>query len=185
MRILIALCLFLIWTTPAHAASPPLVIGDSISVASTPNLNAYGIRVDAQVGRQFGYSYWASFGEPYHEIVGGIDEVYALWRAARLPHTVVIALGTNGAITKDQMRLMVGDLTGHRIFFVTCYALPGTPAHAWVGESNRVLWWAHYTYHVPLILWSRVALIDNSDGLGVHPTIAGRAVFARLIAQAL
>ncbi|MEA2291135.1 MAG: hypothetical protein QOF17_155 [Solirubrobacteraceae bacterium] len=68
---------------------PPLAIGDSVMLGAADALARAGFEVDAHGCRQ---------------MAAGLDLMRARARAGRLPHTVILALGTNWVITRADIR---------------------------------------------------------------------------------
>ncbi len=150
------------------ARKPPkgrFIVGDSLTVGVSPSLHSAGFRVDGQVGRQFAV---------------GPGIVRAQGR--RLPRNVVVALGTNGAITLSTCRSIVKTAGKHRRVFLVTNRVP----RSWQGRNNKVLRQCNRSFKA-----SRVRMIDWYSatrgaphllaGDGFHLSSAGRERFARLI----
>src|SRR5205085_4891208 len=70
--------------TPRGVSDPPLVIGDSVTLAARSGLLQMGAAVDARVCRRF-------------------DEGLDILRRRHLPSVVVIALGSNPSVSEAQV----------------------------------------------------------------------------------
>jgi hypothetical protein len=108
---------------PALASSPPsgrFGVGDSIMVSATDELEAFGWKVNAEVGRQFST---------------GLRVVR--WRANRgtLPKRVIVHLGTNGAIDPDDCDALVAAAGPRRRVFLVTVKVP----RGWQDANNEVL----------------------------------------------
>ncbi|SEI96166.1 acyltransferase family protein [Demequina mangrovi] len=146
------------------------VVGDSVTLGSAPALAEAlpGVAVDAEVGRQFAV---------------GVDRIAQLARKDRLRPYVVVALGTNGAVTPEEMdRLLrvVGDRT---VVLVTPYG-----DRSWMaGSQKQVRAAAKRHDNVVLADWQRA--VEADPGLlgpdGIHPDDEGSAVFATVVKRAL
>lgn len=162
MKTLIAIILALSFITSAHAQ--PIQIGDSITIRCAPQLAHYGIRAEGRVGAQF---------------YDGVDHVQWLRLQHDLSRKVIIALGTNGAISYGQIYEMMGLLSHvNRVYFVTVHA-----DRSWTAEANGMMRFAKNH-------WKKVELIDWAAASeshpewfedGIHPTVTGCENYARLI----
>lgn len=156
------------------ASEPVLAVGDSVMLAASPTLSAtFGpaITVDAEVGRQ---------------VSAGLARIAAYRTSGALNryHTVVVALGTNGAFTPtqfDQMTTLVAGVA--HVVMVNVHA-----AKPWAAGDDAVLAQgvAAHRSQMKLVDWNTAAF---GPGLlypdGIHPDAAGSAVYARLLQQAL
>jgi peptidoglycan/LPS O-acetylase OafA/YrhL len=160
---------------PAQLApkEPILAIGDSVMLAAAPGLTAVfgsGITVDAEVGRQ---------------VDAGIARLQQYRSSGTLAtfKTVVIGLGTNGALTPDLFDQFVTVLAGvPNVVFVDSYA-----DRPWVATTNTTL--AQLIPQHPgwvEDMWTTVApgpgLLYPDD---IHPTPAGATAYADLLATTL
>ena len=148
---------------------PVLAVGDSVMLGCAADLEQLigrGLRVDAVVGRQA-------------EVT--IGRLAAYRAAGRLPSTVIVQIGDNGPVWYADMQHLRKVLTGvPRVVLVNVRL-----ARSWQNEVNSELksyarswpqavianWYAHS---------SQAMLVD-----GVHPSIAARAVYARVVFDAL
>jgi lysophospholipase L1-like esterase len=161
------------------------IIGDSITVGSTPDLEdkLSGVEINAVVGRQFASS--GSIDPATGRADPGGVEVA---RSMSLRQYVVFALGTNSAsLTRDQVRSAVDVIGGDKkIILVTNYDSrnPITYAsnNALINDAPRN--WSN----VSVADWASAAgrnpvLYVSTDG--VHPTAEGQKLFAETIVAAL
>ena len=155
---------------PAHSDIPggaPLAIGDSVLADAVPLLARYGFEVDGMVCRQMSQ---------------GLSLLRA--RDGRLPHLVVLALGTNGEVTPEQIDTALSILGPRRILvLVTPYGsvAPSSPAVIRAAAAS-------HPGRIVLLDWDRLAA-EHPDWLasdGVHlGGPAGIAAFAEMIAGVL
>jgi hypothetical protein len=169
----------LVVTAPAAvAAGPPkgrFVVGDSIALSATGELQQLDYGVNAKVGRQFGSGVWIV----RHEAELGT-----------LPRRVIVHLGTNGSIDPDDCdRLVAGAGPVRRVFLVTIkvprsWELPNNDTlracasrhdkvHVirwWSKSHDRPEWFADDGYHL------------NADGQRVFARFVDREVDAVLAA---
>ncbi len=146
-------------------------VGDSVLLASAVQLAATlpGISINAQVSRQ---------------VSAGLAIVQRLAAAGTLRPVVVFALGTNGAFTAQQMRLLIRAVGPHRdLVLVNTYE-----ARSWEAGVNRVMAAAaRRQAHVVLANW--FATIEHRTSLlwpdEVHPQPSGARLYARLVAAAV
>lgn len=153
---------------PALAATPIsqneiTIIGDSLTVRATSSLHEQipNAVVDAAVSRP-----WS----------GGLSALDNLKKSGKLYSTLVFALGTNNAsLTSSDIDSLLTAAQGSKIILVTIY---NSTHPDWANNVNGAIK-AAAVAHPDLIKiadWNAAvaanpALIDNSDGLGVHPTI--------------
>src|SRR5262245_31994353 len=154
--------------SPKHkvAPRPPLAIGDSSMLLALPALSRVGYRVNARGCRA------------YPE---GLRLLRAEARSHRLPHLVVIALGSDQSVTGGDIGRALKILGPNRKLGLV------TPRESGGGESNdaavirnagardpdriKVLDWVHYS--------AGHASWFQPDGL--HLTFSGAKAFARLL----
>ncbi len=154
--------------TPKHkvAPRPPLAIGDSSMLLALPALARVGYKVNARGCRA------------YPE---GLRLIRDEARHHRLPHLVVIALGSDQAVTAADISHALKVLGPHRKLGLV------TPRETGGGESNdatvirnagarnpqriKVLDWVHYS--------AGHSSWFQPDGL--HLTFSGAKAFARLL----
>ena len=153
---------------PASADVRALAIGDSVMLGAKWALTKRDIAVDAVVSRQ------ASSGP-------GIVKR----RAARLPTSVVIHLGTNGTLRpRDCHAVMAGVGETRTVYWMTIAA-----KRSWVPGNNRVIRACVRAYPGRTVLIDWAAATKNhpewlyADGIHLRPT--GARAYARLVANAL
>ncbi len=144
------------------------IIGDSITEGSKSQIESLlpGVDINSEVGRQF---------------TTGIE----IAKSMELRRVVVFALGTNSAnLTKSQIDEAIKTIGSDKnIYFVTNY---GTADYS---NNNTLLVEAASKYsNVTTIEWARS--VDSSpeqyiSSDGVHPTAAGKELFAKLIYNAV
>jgi hypothetical protein len=154
----------------AQKKLPPLAVGASVMLAASPALQQVlgpKATIDAAVGRQ------AS------DIAARI-EAYAL--DGDLPDKVVIQVGENGPLTKEDMDRLHADLRGiSQVVFVNVRV-----PRNWQDESNAVL--KAQTKH-----WKEATIADWYDASanpsllydGAHPNDQGQQVYANVVRKAL
>jgi hypothetical protein len=156
--------------TPPKRGRPPLAIGDSTMLLAMDHLARAGYNVDAHGCR-------------------GMEEGIAILRRrraiGRLPHLVVIALGTDFAISRRQIRRALHYLGPHRVLgLVTPWELGG-----YAGSDARVIRAAGAVYRkrITVLDWVKFSRGHGSwfQPDGCHLTFAGARAFARLFRQAL
>jgi hypothetical protein len=157
------------------------IIGDSITVGATAAIKQSlpEAKFYATTSKQFGGT---NASNP-----SGIDIVKD--PATELRDYVVIALGTNGSVSSSQIAEMVSALGSKRVLFVNNYHYGDIEYYA---ENNTGFAdAASKRPTVSVIDWSSAAhanyekYIDNSDGLGVHPTDDGKKLFATTVFDGL
>lgn len=161
---------------PAKKASTPpsggdgggsggtLVVGDSISEGSRAELEKAipGVEVNARVSRPF-------------------DEGANIIRrdAESLPGTLVIALGTNGGVSAGDYKALVDEVKDKspdtNVVGVNTYA-----DRDWTASTNAAI----DASGVPVADWHGAVEADKGllSGDGLHPSSAGKAKFAELVA---
>jgi hypothetical protein len=156
---------------PALAESPITAIGDSVMLASAPELQATfaGMTVDASVSRAM-YS--------------ADDILAALSAAGQLKPVVVIGLGTNGPITTDELTEILRILgPDRRLVLVNAYA-----ERDWTAAVNAQLAdFAAGNRRVELANWhdAIAGRLDLLAGDHVHPGPTGGQVYADEVHAAL
>ena len=167
--------------TPAPSPTGPVsrkvsggqvtAIGDSVMLASAAQLHAAlpGIYIDAQVSRQMS---------------AGLAEIERLAADGLLRRVVIVGLGTNGAVTRGQIRQLLAEIGPRRkLVLVNTYE-----ARPWEHEVNSVIAAAARDYpNVVLANW--LAAITHRTGLlwgdGVHPRPPGARLYAKVVAAAV
>lgn len=162
-------------SSPAPAAVLPAgadvqVIGDSVTVGSAAALTEAmpGIRITAEVGKQF---------------ATGVDEVEALADDGGLRDYLVVALGTNGSVGRDNLERLIAAAGDRRIVLVTPYG-----DRSWIpGAASDLRDAAKAHPNVVVAEWSKAVAKDTSvlGPDGIHPRGDGVDLFVRLIEDAL
>jgi hypothetical protein len=152
---------------------PILAIGDSVMLAAAPGLTSVfgsGITVDAEVGRQ---------------VDAGVARLQQYRSSGALAtfKTVVIGLGTNGALTPDLFDQFVTVLAGvPNVVFVDSYA-----DRPWVATTNTTL--DQLIPQHPGWVEDHWTTVAPGPGLlypdGIHPTPTGATAYADLLATTL
>ncbi len=152
------------------------IIGDSLTDQSRADIQDQlpGAVIDAKTSRP-----WSA----------GVSIVSDLKNSNKLTPVVVFALGTNNSsLSTGDIDNLLNASQGSQIILVTTYNLVHTD---WANNVNSTLKAAASAHadRIKIADWAAVAnpgLIDNSDGLGVHPTIpSGNQAFAKVIASAV
>jgi len=177
--------------TCARVARNPagvLVIGDSITANGFSDikkrLGALGHPscINARVGR--------STGE-------GVEVLRQYIRTTRIPHTVILALGTNDTLNVATVpglvrAAMFAAGSSTRVYWVNAFNAQSTraaEATAQTQQINRTLWQADHNYwNLAVVDWSgyitpRADYLLQSDG--VHPTGLGNQVRTTLMLNGL
>jgi hypothetical protein len=157
------------------------IIGDSITVGATAAIkqNLPEAKFYAATSKQFGGT---NSSNP-----SGIDIVKD--PETELRDYIVIALGTNGDVSSSQIAEMISALGSKQILFVNNYHYGDADSYASNNEGFADA--ASKRPTVSVIDWATAAhadyekYIDNSDGLGVHPTAEGKTLFASEILYGL
>ena len=156
---------------PRISGGQVIAVGDSVMLASAAALAADlpGIYIDAQVSRQMS---------------AGIVVLEQLAAAGRLRPIVVVALGTNGTVTADQLgqiRRIIGP--GRELVLVSTFgpqpwehevnaALTAAVMHA---RDTELADWARAIAPRPYLLWPD----------GIHPRPSGGSLYARVVLAAI
>jgi hypothetical protein len=151
---------------PRHfrLGSAPLALGDSVMLGAAWRLTRAGFETDTLCGRS-----------PR----AGIDVLQRRRRKGTLPEVVVVALGSNAAMTSRDIAAMLRVLGPRRKLMLV------TQTRSWrpVGAAPMRLASRRHPARVALIDWSRVAR-RNPDWLwgdGTHLRPAGLPGYTRLI----
>jgi peptidoglycan/LPS O-acetylase OafA/YrhL len=148
---------------------PILALGDSVMLGCAPVLEQHlgsRLRVDAVVGRQ------------------AVDTISRLaeYRAhGDLPATVIVQIGDNGPVWYSNLQRLRSVLSGvPHVVLINVRV-----ARSWQGEVDKAL--SEYVSS-----WPQAVLANwyshSNEGLlvdGVHPSVAGRAIYARVVLEAL
>lgn len=148
----------------------PLAIGDSPMLLALPNLAAEGYRANAHGCRQ-----WAE----------GMGVIRDFKRRDRLPRLVVVALGSNGVVTKADVHKAL-DLVGKKRTLGLV-----TPRETGGGSSNdaEVIREEAKAHAKRIVLLDWVKYSSGHSGWfqpdGLHLTLDGAEAFAKLLKKAL
>jgi peptidoglycan/LPS O-acetylase OafA/YrhL len=148
---------------------PILALGDSVMLGSAPVLEqrlGSRLRVDAVVGRQ---------------AVDTIARIAEYRAHGALPPTVIVQIGDNGPVWYENLQSLRAALSGVKHVVLVNVRVD----RAWQNEVNRAL-----QRFVPG--WSEAVIANwyghSSESMlvdGVHPSVAGRRVYAQTIVEAL
>jgi peptidoglycan/LPS O-acetylase OafA/YrhL len=150
-------------------SGPILALGDSVMLGCAPVLEqrlGSRLRVDAIVGRQ---------------AVDTISRIAEYRAEGALPSTVVVQIGDNGPVWYADLQRLHSVLRGvPHVVLVNVRV-----ARSWQNEVNKAL--SEYASSWPQAVianWyghsSEAMLVD-----GVHPSVAGRAIYAGVVVNAL
>ncbi|MBO0817764.1 MAG: acetyltransferase, partial [Actinobacteria bacterium] len=146
-------------------------IGDSVMLAAAPELHDAlpGIYIDAKVSRQ---------------MIQGLSVARRLAASGKLRQVLVLGLGTNGTVTRQEVRKLVSLLGPRRDLVLVNTFVP----RPWGRLNNAVLAAAARRYpNVVLANWSKT--ISHRTSLlwqdGIHPQPSGGRVYARMVKAAL
>ena len=149
------------------------IIGDSITVGSENEIKSKlsEATIDAKVSRQFS---------------AGLE---ILKTDNKDKKVVVMALGSNGTISTNDLNSAINETKDRTLILVTNYKLNDDNAY----KSNNALIKnaARENKNVKVADWANAVkdnpskYITNADGLGVHPTTDGTKLFAETIANAV
>jgi hypothetical protein len=149
------------------AGGPPLAIGDSVLADAVPLLVRDGFEADGMVCRQMSQ---------------GLTMLRA--RGATLPHLVVLALGTNGEVTAEQIDMALSLVGPGRVLSLV------VPHGSVVASTPSVIRRAAISHpgRIVLLDWDRL-VAGHANWLapdGVHlGSSAGIAAFAQLLTSVL
>jgi peptidoglycan/LPS O-acetylase OafA/YrhL len=153
----------------AIPSGPILAFGDSVMLGSAPVLEqrlGSRLRVDAVVGRQ---------------AVETIQRIAEYRAHGALPQTVIVQIGDNGPVWFENLERLRSVLGGVAHVVLVNVRVD----RSWQHEVNHTL-----EAFVPV--WPQAVLANwyahSSESLlvdGVHPSVAGRAVYAQTIVEAL
>lgn len=158
-------------TVPLPAAPQKFAIGDSVMLGAADELKAAGFTVDAGESRAF---------------VRGIDVVQALSDRSQLPQELVIHLGTNGAISNDQMDMMMRLVANvPKVLLIQNVVPDGS-----YDEDNNLLMInvASSLPNVEVLYWDGLAQQCQGDCIyqdGIHLKSTGAAYYTALIETVL
>jgi hypothetical protein len=148
---------------------PPIVLGDSVMVYAVPHLAKHGYRANAQECRQ-----WST----------GVGLIQRKRERGNLPHLFVMALGTNGPVTSDDIKAALKALPKNKVLGLV------TPRGSVAGDGAANMRRAarKHKHRIVLLDWVEYSAGHGSDwfaGDGLHLTDSGAAAYARLIAKAI
>jgi hypothetical protein len=145
----------------------PIVIGDSVMGFAVKPLGQRGFRANAMECRQ-----WYQ----------GIAMIQSLKARHRLPHLVVLALGSNGPVTSTGIHAALHALPKNKVLGLV------TPRGPVSGGGTGAMRTAakHHKHRIVLLDWVKYSAGHSSwfAGDGLHLNYAGAAAYARLIAKA-
>lgn len=155
-----------------HKASQMKVtaIGDSVLLDAAPELQKYipEIQVDAEIGRQ---------------LKDSIKIVQNKAKKKELASTVIIALGTNGSFSDDELNQMLQALKGHQVYLINTVV-----PKVWQNDVNTSLAKAaKENKNVHLINWYKLAhgKDDWFFNDGTHMNDKGAVIYANYIVKEL
>ena len=153
-------------TADAGLGAAPLAIGDSVLLGAGPETAALGYDVDVRGCRQ---------------MAEGIDVLRKRARTSGLPRLVVVALGSNSAVTTADVRAVLRLLgPGRLLGLVTPREVRGTLVDDAVTLRSAAARWPK---RIALVDWAKLSKsrprLTGSDG--IHLTIAGRTALADLL----
>ncbi|HWF35423.1 MAG TPA: hypothetical protein VG295_08615, partial [Solirubrobacteraceae bacterium] len=149
---------------------PPLAIGDSTMLLSGPGLAQQGYAVNAQPCR------------PFSDALVMLGQLKA---EARLPYMVVIALGSNGTVTQDEIGAALGLMCCTRkLVLVTPRQSGGTSGANAIVERDEA---RMHPGRIGLLDWVKYSAghPDWFQPDGLHLTAPGFIAFTRLLGTAL
>lgn len=153
--------------TGAHVGTAPLAIGDSVMLGASVALAHKGFEVDARCARN---------------PAEGLDILRQRRRRGTLPEIVVMALGTNIAISTRDLRRMLHTVGRRRTLMLVTSFRSWHPFHT--QPMRRIA--RRYPKRTKLIDWSARATGNRqwfwSDGTHLRPT--GIEVYSRLLKHA-
>lgn len=154
------------------SGSEVTAVGDSVLVASTPAIDHVlpGIAINAVVGRQFST---------------GLQVIASLKASGQLRPIVVMALGTNGTVTTQEISQLYAEIgPSRRLVLVSTYE-----ARSWEQEVNSTLATAVADHPQTTVMANWFTAIEHRTDLlwpdGIHPQPAGGVVYAHLLKRAL
>jgi peptidoglycan/LPS O-acetylase OafA/YrhL len=153
----------------ANQSNGILAVGDSVMLGCAPNLEqllGHGLRVDAVVGRQ---------------AEATIDRLAQYRAAGKLPSTVIVQIGDNGAVWYSDMQHLRRVLQGVPNIVLVNVRI----ARSWQDEVNSELKsYVRSWPHVVLANWyahSTQSMLSD----GVHPSVSARPAYARVVYDAV
>lgn len=155
---------------PKPAGTDITAIGDSVMLASAPELDAKfpGVVIDAAVSRGM-------------EVGVGLVEDSAAQGTLR--HYVVVGLGTNGTVTGDELESIRVSAAGRPVVLVNAYG-----DRDWIpGVNETITAFADAHRGVVVADWNgTVAGVEGAlAGDEIHPNPSGGEIYARSVQKAL
>ena len=155
---------------PPTTSGPVLVVGDSITLGSADAIRAAlgpATTIDARVGRQF----------------AAAPDIVAAW-AARQHGSIVVVLGANGTVQRDDVEALVTTAGPQRIVLVGVDV-----PRRWQEPNNAALRDAAARHAPRVVFVDWLDLVAKNPGSlgpdGVHPGPQGRSLLARAVADAV
>ncbi len=149
----------------------PLMIGDSVSIGLTDEFHqAYtGGLIDACGSRQI------AMGQTVYDYYRDRNEV---------GHTVILALGTNGSFTAEELEAFIADIGPDRQIWLITNRVPAS----WHRTTNQTMVQVAAAHdNVSIIDWE--AYSEGHDewvgGDGIHLTWEGREAYMQMIVDAI
>ncbi|MGO9753383.1 MAG: hypothetical protein ACLP22_18110 [Solirubrobacteraceae bacterium] len=151
----------------APAGPPPLAVGDSVLYDAAPALSYYGFESNAMVCRTMS------------EGIAWLQQ-----QAESLPRLVVVALGTNGPVSDEQIDQLLSIVGPHRILAMVT---PHNGSYAYVPGLIRAAAQQH-PGRIEILDWDQLSAGHPNwfapDGIHLGGT-AGIDAYAQLVASAL
>ncbi|MCY9807381.1 acyltransferase family protein [Lentilactobacillus senioris] len=152
--------------------TPLTSVGDSVMIDISGGLQQLfpGAVVDGQVGRQMDAAQ---------------SIVQQMANSGKISDNLLLNLGTNGTVTSDQVKAVMGAVGPKRdVYWTTAYV----PNRSWQNEVNSTIISASKKYkNLHIIDWYSLAKKHpgwfTSDG--IHPNNTGVHYFAKLIAKSI
>ena len=149
-------------------------IGDSVMLGAQPCLERLGYTVDAQGSRS---------------VRAGLLALARAERERRLPSWVVVHLGTNGGVTREDVDAILDILGPTRQVVLTTVQLPEDPTRYTFEVSSNLALHAAARRHANVRIADWHAMSDRYPGMvwseGIHLTPMGCWAYADLIRTTL
>lgn len=157
-------------TPPRATGTDITAVGDSVMLASAPELNAAfpGVFIDAAVSRGMGV---------------GVGLVADSAAQGLLRHVVVVGLGTNGTVTSDELEAIRLSAAGHPLVLVNAYG-----DREWIpGVNETISSFAAAHRGVVVADWDgKVTGVPGAfAGDEIHPNPSGGVIYAESVQAAL
>lgn len=142
-----------------------LAVGDSVMLGASNALTRQfpGVAIDAKVGRQFSE---------------GLQILRTLATLGTVPGTVIVHLGTNGAVSAERCDKLMDLIAGKRVVLVNVHV-----PRPWESPNNDVLAACAARHGATIVDWHTNAVGLAPDGY--HLGRSGPDAYATLIAAAL